>query len=54
MVVEDTPKEPIPQDKISLLRYLEKTSPETLALARDWDDTALDLKRCRDRIDRFV
>ncbi|CAL1712744.1 unnamed protein product [Somion occarium] len=31
---------PLPQDKEGLLRHLEKTSPESLALARDWDDTA--------------
>ncbi|KZT09350.1 uncharacterized protein LAESUDRAFT_756975 [Laetiporus sulphureus 93-53] len=32
--------QPLPQDKQSLLRHLEKTSPEALALARDWDDVA--------------
>ena len=27
------------QDRQSLLRHLEKTNPEALALARDWEDT---------------
>ena len=31
---------PLPSDKVSLLRHLEKNSPEALALARDWEDTA--------------
>ncbi|EED81030.1 predicted protein [Postia placenta Mad-698-R] len=35
--------QPLPQDKPSLLRHLEKTSPESLALARDWDDIARQL-----------
>ena len=55
IAMEDPPAvQSIPQDKISLLRHLEKTSPETLALARDWEDTALSLNRCRDKIDRSV
>ncbi len=29
---------PVPQDKQSLIRHLEKTSPETIALAHEWDD----------------
>ncbi|KDR82716.1 hypothetical protein GALMADRAFT_238215 [Galerina marginata CBS 339.88] len=37
-------------DKKSLLRHLEKTSPEALALARDWDDTAYSLQRTQERI----
>ncbi|KAI0322424.1 Sas10 C-terminal domain-containing protein [Amylostereum chailletii] len=32
--------QPLPQDRKSLIRHLEKTSPETLALADDWDDIA--------------
>jgi U3 small nucleolar RNA-associated protein 3 len=31
---------PLPQDANSIIRHLEKTSPETLALTRDWEDTA--------------
>ncbi|KIM43375.1 hypothetical protein M413DRAFT_444202 [Hebeloma cylindrosporum] len=37
-------------DKKSRLGHLEKTSPEALALARDWDDTARSLQKTRDRI----
>ena len=37
-------------DKKSRLRHLEKTNPEALALARDWDDTARSLQKTRDRI----
>jgi U3 small nucleolar RNA-associated protein 3 len=35
---------PLPQDKKSLIRHLEKTSPETLALARDWQDAVEELQ----------
>ncbi|KAF9468556.1 Sas10 C-terminal domain-containing protein [Collybia nuda] len=35
---------PFPQDPKLLVRHLEKTSPETLALARDWQDTVQDLE----------
>jgi hypothetical protein len=42
--------EPLPQDKQTLIRHLEKTSPETLALARDWDDTAWNLMRSQTKI----
>jgi U3 small nucleolar RNA-associated protein 3 len=34
---------PLPQDTNSIIRHLEKTSPETLALTRDWEDTAHNL-----------
>lgn len=34
------PTEPIPTDTPSLLRHLERTAPETLALAREWGDIA--------------
>lgn len=51
--------EPIPStfpalatDKPSLLRHLEKTSPEALALARDWDDTAQSLEKTRHRLEK--
>ncbi|KAJ7784672.1 Sas10 C-terminal domain-containing protein [Mycena metata] len=42
--------EPLPQDTKSLIRHLEKTSPETLALARDWEDTAESLTKTRRKI----
>ncbi|KAL7409037.1 hypothetical protein BDY24DRAFT_242893 [Mrakia frigida] len=35
------PTEPLPTDAPSLLRHLERTAPETLALAREWGDIAL-------------
>lgn len=41
---------PLPKDKKLLIRHLEKTSPEALALARDWDDTAQSLMRSREKI----
>ncbi|KAJ6508927.1 Sas10 C-terminal domain-containing protein [Mycena sanguinolenta] len=43
-------EDPIPQDPKSLIRHLEKTSPETLALARDWEDTAESLIKTRGKI----
>ncbi|KAJ6512182.1 Sas10 C-terminal domain-containing protein [Mycena vitilis] len=59
-VVEDIPMdapedpapstEAAPQDVKSLIRHLEKTSPETLALARDWEDTAETLVKTRQKI----
>ena len=44
--------EPLPQDRQALIRHLEKTSPETLALARDWDDTAWNLVKSQAKIKR--
>ena len=44
----------LPQDKPSILRHLEKTSPETLALARDWDDIAVTVVRAGQRLKKFV
>ncbi|KAF8158323.1 Sas10 C-terminal domain-containing protein [Crassisporium funariophilum] len=40
----------LPTDQKGLLRHLEKTSPESLALARDWDETARNLQKSRERI----
>lgn len=45
---------PLPQDKKSLLKHLEKTSPETLALARDWDDIAHSVIRAGEKLKRCV
>ncbi|KAL6308424.1 Sas10 C-terminal domain-containing protein [Sparassis latifolia] len=42
--------QPLPKDKQSLLRHLEKTSPETLALARDWDDIAHSLVKTQQKL----
>ncbi|KIJ55354.1 hypothetical protein M422DRAFT_239973 [Sphaerobolus stellatus SS14] len=41
-----------PLDKESAIRRLEKTSPETLALAREWDDVAHDLLEVQERINK--
>ncbi|KAF4617526.1 hypothetical protein D9613_006056 [Agrocybe pediades] len=40
-------------DKKTLLRHLEKTSPEALALARDWDDTVQSLEKTRQKIEQL-
>jgi U3 small nucleolar RNA-associated protein 3 len=45
---------PVPQDRQTLIRHLEKTSPETLALARDWDDTAWNLIKSQAKIKKCV
>lgn len=41
---------PVPQDTNSIIRHLEKTSPETLALTRDWEDTAYSLMETQTEI----
>lgn len=45
---------PLSGDKKFLIRHLEKTSPEALALARDWDDTARNLMKTREKITKLV
>ncbi|CAK5270266.1 unnamed protein product [Mycena citricolor] len=42
--------EPLPEDPKALLRHLEKTCPETLAIVRDWEDTAENLVKARRKI----
>jgi len=42
--------QPIPQDKKAIVQHLERTSPETLALANDWDDIAHKLMRSQDKV----
>ena len=42
----------LPQDKHSLLRHLEKTNPEALALAHDWEDGAHSLVTSKAKIER--
>ena len=53
-IVESTPSvlPSLPTDKKGLLRHLEKTSPESLALARDWDETARSLHKTQERISK--
>ncbi|KAI6145694.1 hypothetical protein EDD17DRAFT_1653187 [Pisolithus thermaeus] len=41
----------VSEDKQSLLRFLERENPETLALARDWGDTAQSLMETKARIE---
>ncbi|KAI8978801.1 Sas10 C-terminal domain-containing protein [Trametes punicea] len=52
--IGDEPAQPavqqLPQDRQSLLRYLEKTNPEALALANDWDDVAHSLVKAQAKI----
>ncbi|KAI9061326.1 hypothetical protein FKP32DRAFT_1654630 [Trametes sanguinea] len=52
--IVDEPAQPtvqqLPQDKQSLLRHLEKTNPEALALANDWDDVAHSLVKAQAKI----
>ena len=54
----EEPSEPVvqqlPQDKQSLLRHLEKTNPEALALANDWDDVAYSLVKSKAKIEKYV
>ncbi|GLB38447.1 putative sas10 C-terminal domain [Lyophyllum shimeji] len=45
--------ESLPLDKKLLLRHLEKTSPETLALARDWEDTVENLTKTQEKLVRL-
>ncbi|KAK7469116.1 something about silencing protein 10 [Stygiomarasmius scandens] len=49
-VAPTIPSSSLPQDKESLLRHLEKTDPESLALARDWTDTAESLVKTREKV----
>lgn len=51
----ETPTAPqLPQDKDSILRYLEKNSPETLALARDWDEVAHSVVRSQEKLEKMA
>ncbi|KAG5648291.1 hypothetical protein DXG03_004863 [Asterophora parasitica] len=44
---------PLPTNKKLLLRHLEKTSPETLALARDWEETVETLAKTQQKLARL-
>ena len=44
----------IPQDKSLLVRHLEKTSPEALALARDWEETAHRILSTKEKLIQYV
>lgn len=57
-ILAETQQEPViqslPQDREGLLRHLEKTNPESLALARDWDDTARSLIKAQNTLEEYV
>jgi len=44
----------IPLDKKDALRHLEKTNPETLALANDWEDIAAKVVHTQEKIKECV
>jgi U3 small nucleolar RNA-associated protein 3 len=48
---QDVVVDELPQDKEAILRHLAKTTPETLALARDWEDTAIRLMKVKQSIE---
>jgi U3 small nucleolar RNA-associated protein 3 len=54
MDAEPAPVVQLPQNGQGLTRYLEKTHPETLALARDWEDTAFNIERTKVKIEEYV
>ncbi|KAL1692827.1 Sas10 C-terminal domain-containing protein [Schizophyllum commune] len=39
-------------DPAAILKHLEKTNPEALALARDWEDTAYNLAKAKQKLDK--
>lgn len=41
-----------PMDKTAALRYLERTSPETLALSRDWSDILENLRQVEEGLQK--
>jgi len=43
-----------PLDKKAALRHMEKTNPETLALAYDWEDIAAKVVRTQEKIKECV
>ncbi|KAG6830686.1 hypothetical protein H0H92_015162 [Tricholoma furcatifolium] len=43
----------LPQDKKLIIRHLEKTCPETLALARDWEDSVENLAKTRIKLQKI-
>jgi hypothetical protein len=44
----------LPADKDALLRHIEKTSPESLALARDWEGIASSIAKSQAKLERYV
>ena len=50
----EAPATTIGMDKQSILRHLEKTSPETLALAFEWDDIANSVAKTERILSEYV
>lgn len=44
----------LPKDKQALLRHLEKTTPESLALARDWEDVAWNIVKTQQKLEKYA
>lgn len=44
---------PIPEDPQAIVRHLQMTNPEALALARDWEDVAEDLITAQQAIQKY-
>jgi U3 small nucleolar RNA-associated protein 3 len=49
--VQSNTAEPLPTDPKDIIRHLERTSPETLALAGDWEDTAYALIKSKAKLE---
>lgn len=49
---ESVPVQPVLQDKPSILRHLQKTDPECLALAGDWTDSATTLMKTKQKLEK--
>ncbi|KAJ3875736.1 Sas10 C-terminal domain-containing protein [Lentinula edodes] len=47
------PVQPVLQDKPSILRHLQKTDPECLALAGDWTDSATTLMKTKQKLEKL-
>ena len=45
---------PLPTDKASLMRHLEKYDPLSLALARDWEDVAYQVLETSQAVKEYV
>ncbi len=52
--MQTAPEPTLPADKQSLLRHLEKTNPEALALARDWQDVAWNIVKTQQKLEKSV
>ncbi len=44
----------LPQDDAALIRHFEKVDPESLALARDWTDTAASISKTQQHLKAYV